>query len=72
LIGHPISAGSTWRAIRYRMKSQQRGMHTTMRASSLVAAVILVPALPALSIRAAETVVQVKLEDASVNACLSG
>jgi uncharacterized cupredoxin-like copper-binding protein len=43
-----------------------------MCASSLVAAVILVPALPALSVRAAETVVQVKLEDASVNGSLEG
>ena len=43
-----------------------------MRASSLVAAVILVPVLPALSVRAAETMVQVKLEDASVNGSLQG
>ena len=43
-----------------------------MRTSSLVAAVILVPALPALSVRAAENVVQVKLEDASVNGSLEG
>ena len=43
-----------------------------MRASSLVAAVILVPALPALSVRAAENVVQAKLEDASVNGSLEG
>jgi uncharacterized cupredoxin-like copper-binding protein len=43
-----------------------------MRASSLVAAVILVPALPALSVRAAETVVEVKMEDASINGSLEG
>jgi hypothetical protein len=43
-----------------------------MHATSLVAAVILVPVLPAVSVRAAETVIQVKLEDASVNGSLEG
>ena len=43
-----------------------------MHTSSLVAAVILVAALPPLSVRAAETVVQVKLEDASVDGSLEG
>jgi uncharacterized cupredoxin-like copper-binding protein len=43
-----------------------------MHATSLVAAVILLPVLPAASVRAAESVVQVKLEDASVNGSLEG
>ena len=43
-----------------------------MRTSSLVAAAILVAALPPLAVHAAETVVQVKMEDASVNGSLEG
>jgi uncharacterized cupredoxin-like copper-binding protein len=43
-----------------------------MRATSLVAALFLVPALPAPSVQAAETAVQVKMEDASVDGSLEG
>jgi hypothetical protein len=53
------------------LKTNTRKEGTT-RTPSLVAAVILVPALPVLSVRAAENVVQVKLEDASVNGSLEG
>jgi uncharacterized cupredoxin-like copper-binding protein len=43
-----------------------------MRATSLVAALVAVSALPALSVQAAGTAVQVRLEDASLNGSLEG